>query len=135
MSTIYHQRLFQCHQLRSNGHFPGEPGLASSLLVLFLYLFWKRTSGNKWHRFLTIWMLFLSQNHPTSSVKSLKEMTPSVHTQQRILHTMKPSNDMSRCISNLHHFLFIRHVQIHKLFFLNSGLQSRIQYLHHTNRQ
>jgi len=34
-----------------NGHFAGEHGVASYSLILFLCLFWKRTSMDNWHGF------------------------------------------------------------------------------------
>jgi len=39
--------------------FPGKPGLASSPVVFFRPMFWKRMSGKK--------------HHPTNTVKTLKE--------------------------------------------------------------
>jgi len=58
------------HLLFNNGRFPGEPGLACFLLVLILHHFWKRTSGNNWHRFLPA---RCPKCHSTNSVGAVKE--------------------------------------------------------------
>jgi len=47
----------------------GEAGLAGMPSVFFLHLFRKRTSGDRWHIFLTGWMSFMSPNQQSQSTE------------------------------------------------------------------
>jgi len=62
-------RILMPHTLLNNC-FPGEPGSAGPPSILFLQLFQNRTSGDKWHKFLTSRM---PSCDPTNSAKALKE--------------------------------------------------------------
>jgi len=62
------QNHYHHHHHHFDVCFPGEPGLASSPLVPFLFLFWKRTSSDKWQVF-TGRMPFLSANEQCHSTK------------------------------------------------------------------
>jgi len=64
-------RLTICAHVRFTDHFPGEPELASSL-VLLPPLVLEENLWVKWWRFYSQ-MPFLSYGHPTNSVKALKE--------------------------------------------------------------
>jgi len=86
----------QTHTHRFNGHFPGEPGLASSPLILLLHLFLDCASF--WDR-PKLSMLFLTQSHQVFFGRPFCLIPSTSHVIQHLTQSL--SSFRSTCPNHL----------------------------------